>query len=48
MALLQQWRSKRSWAVDGIIALGGAAMGISALMPALIPPIFEGIISSPT
>ena len=47
MALLQQWRSRRSWAVDGIIALGGAAMGISALMPALIPPISEGTISSP-
>ena len=48
MALLQQWRNGRSWAADGIIALGGAAMGISALIPAVIPPISEGTISSPT
>jgi len=47
MALLQQWRSRRSWAVDSIIALGGATMGITGLVPALIPPIAEGTISSP-
>ena len=48
MALLQQWRSRRSWAVDSIIALGGATMGITGLVPALIPPIAEGTISSPS
>ena len=48
MALLQQWRSRRSWAVDSIIALGGATIGITGLMPALIPPIAEGTISSPS
>ena len=48
MALLQQWRSRRSWAVDSIIALGGATMGITGLVPALIPPITEGTISSPS
>ena len=48
MALLQQWRSRRSWAVDSIIALGGATIGITGLMPALIPPIVEGTISSPS
>ena len=48
MALLQQWRSRRSWAVDSIIAIGGATMGITGLVPALIPPITEGTISSPS
>ena len=48
MALLQQWRSRRSWAVDGIIALGGATFGISSMVPALFPPISEGTISSPS
>ena len=48
MALLQQWRSRRSWAVDGIIALGGATFGISSMIPALFPPISEGTISSPS
>jgi len=48
MALLQQWRSRRSWAVDSIIAIGGATMGITGLVPALIPPIAEGTISSPS
>jgi|TARA_B110000263_G_C15302232_1_gene508589 DNA-binding transcriptional ArsR family regulator len=47
MALLEQWRSKRSWAVDGLIALGGASLGIAALIPVLMPPVVEGAISSP-
>jgi DNA-binding Lrp family transcriptional regulator len=45
MALLQQWRSRRSWAIDGIFALGGATLGITGLIPAFIPPISEGTIS---
>ncbi|MDE0954065.1 MAG: hypothetical protein OR994_05265 [Candidatus Poseidoniales archaeon] len=47
MALLEQWRSKRSWAVDGLIALGGASLGIAAVIPVLMPPVVEGAISSP-
>ncbi len=47
MALLEQWRSKRSWAIDGLLALGGASIGITALLPALLPPVAEGAISSP-
>ena len=47
MALLEQWRSNRSWAIDGVMALGGAALGITGLIPALLPPVAEGIISSP-
>ena len=47
MALLQQWRSRRSWAIDGLMALGGASLGITALIPVMMPPITEGAISSP-
>ena len=47
MALLEQWRSNRSWAIDGVMALGGAALGITGLIPAILPPVAEGIISSP-
>ena len=47
MALLEQWRSKRSWAIDGLMALGGASLGITALLPGMLPPIAEGAISSP-
>ena len=47
MALLQQWRSRRSWVIDGLMALGGASLGITALIPVMMPPITEGAISSP-
>ena len=47
MALLQQWRSKRSWFVDGLIVIGGGMTGLASLVPMLAPPFAEGAISSP-
>ncbi len=47
MALIEQWRSKRSIAVDGVIALAGGALSIGALVPAMVPPTAQGTLSAP-
>ena len=33
MALIEQWRSKRSIVVDGLVALAGGTFGLGALIP---------------
>ena len=38
MALIEQWRSKRSIVVDGLVALAGGAFGLGALLPGMVPP----------
>ncbi|MDG1533733.1 MAG: hypothetical protein P8Q35_04770 [Candidatus Thalassarchaeaceae archaeon] len=47
MALLQQWRSKRSWLVDGVLAASAGILGLGALFPAMIPPAAQGTLSAP-
>tara|TARA_B100000029_G_scaffold297217_1_gene290395 strand:+ start:3027 stop:3680 length:654 start_codon:yes stop_codon:yes gene_type:complete len=47
MALLEQWRSKRSLFVDGLVALAGGALGLGALLPAMLPPAAQGTLSAP-
>ena len=47
MALIEQWRSKRSIVVDGVIALAGGALSIGALVPAMVPPAAQGTLSAP-
>ena len=47
MALIEQWRSKRSIAVDGVIALAAGVLSIGALVPAMVPPTAQGTLSAP-
>ena len=47
MALIEQWRSKPSIVVDGVIALAGGALGLGALVPAMVPPAAQGTLSAP-
>ncbi len=47
MALLEQWRSKRSLFVDGLVALAGGALGLGALLPGMLPPAAQGTLSAP-
>jgi len=47
MALIEQWRSKRSIVVDGLVALAGSAFGLGALIPVMVPPATQGTISAP-
>ena len=47
MALLEQWRSKRSWFLDGLIALTGGALGLGAMLPGMLPPAAQGTLSAP-
>jgi len=47
MALLEQWRSKRSWFLDGLIALTGSALGLGAMLPGMLPPAAQGTLSAP-
>jgi DNA-binding MarR family transcriptional regulator len=34
--------------MEGLIALGGASLGITSLVPAIMPPVMEGAISPPS
>jgi DNA-binding MarR family transcriptional regulator len=47
MALLEQWRSKRIWFVDGLFALAAGALGLTALLPGMLPPTAEGALAAP-
>ena len=47
MALIEQWRSKRSIVVDGLVALAGGAFGLGALIPGMVPPAAQGTLSAP-
>ena len=47
MALLEQWRGKRSWFLDGLIALTGGALGLGAMLPGMLPPAAQGTLSAP-
>jgi len=47
MALLEQWRSKRSLFVDGLVALAGGVFGLGALLPGMLPPAAQGTLSAP-
>ena len=46
MALLEQWRSKRSWFFDGLVAIAGGVIGLGGLFPALVP-VSEGTLAAP-
>ena len=46
MALLEQWRSKRSWFFDGLVAIAGGVIGFGGLLPALVP-VSEGTLAAP-
>ena len=46
MALLEQWRSKRSWFFDGLAAVGGGVIGLGGLIPMLVP-VSEGTLAAP-
>jgi len=46
MALLEQWRSKRSWFFDGLAAIVGGVMGLGSLLPMLVP-VSEGTLAAP-
>ncbi|DAC32543.1 MAG: hypothetical protein QF365_00610 [Candidatus Thalassarchaeaceae archaeon] len=47
MALLEQWRSKRSWFLGGLFAFTGGALGLGALFPAMLPPAAQGTLAAP-
>ena len=46
MALLQQWRSKRSWFLDGLAAITGGVIGLGGILPILVP-VSEGTLAAP-
>ena len=46
MALLEQWRSKRSWVFDGLATIAGGVMGLGGLLPMLVP-VSEGTLAAP-
>ena len=46
MALLEQWRSKRSWFFDGVVTIVGGVMGLGGLLPMLVP-VSEGTLAAP-
>ncbi len=46
MALLEQWRSKRSWFFDGLAVIAGGVMGLGGLLPMLVP-VSEGTLAAP-
>ena len=45
MALLQQWRSKRSWFLDGLAAITGGVIGLGGILPILVP-VSEGTLAA--